>query len=42
MRVRAGRGGPREGERMKKKILCVDDSRTALFMVTTILKKEPY
>jgi len=27
---------------MKKKILCVDDSRTALFMVTTILKKEPY
>ena len=27
---------------MKKKILVVDDSRTALFMVTTILKKEPY
>jgi CheY-like chemotaxis protein len=27
---------------MKKKILCVDDSRTALFMVTTILKKGPY
>ena len=27
---------------MKKKILCVDDSKTALFMVTTILKKEPY
>jgi DNA-binding response OmpR family regulator len=27
---------------MKKKILVVDDSRTALFMVTTILKKGPY
>jgi len=26
----------------KKKILVVDDSKTALFMVTTILKKEPY
>ena len=26
---------------MKKKILCVDDSRTALFMVTAILKKGP-
>jgi CheY-like chemotaxis protein len=26
----------------KKKILVVDDSRTALFMVTTILKKGPY
>lgn len=26
----------------KKKILLVDDSRTALFMMTTILKKEPY
>jgi DNA-binding response OmpR family regulator len=31
-----------EGERMKKKILVVDDSKTALFMVTTILKKGPY
>jgi CheY-like chemotaxis protein len=30
-------------ERMsKKKILVVDDSRTALFMVTTILRKERY
>jgi len=27
---------------MKKKILVVDDSRTALFMVTTILRNEPY
>jgi DNA-binding response OmpR family regulator len=27
---------------MKKKILVVDDSRTALFMVTTILRKERY
>jgi CheY-like chemotaxis protein len=26
----------------KKKILVVDDSRTALFMVTTILRKERY
>jgi len=26
----------------KKKILVVDDSKTALFMVTTILKREPY
>ncbi|HEY7925486.1 MAG: PleD family two-component system response regulator [Burkholderiales bacterium] len=26
----------------RKKILVVDDSKTALFMVTTILKKEPY
>jgi CheY-like chemotaxis protein len=26
----------------KKKILVVDDSKTALFMVTTILKKTPY
>jgi DNA-binding response OmpR family regulator len=26
----------------KKKILVVDDSKTALFMVTTILKKAPY
>ncbi len=26
----------------KKKILVVDDSKTALFMVTMILKKEPY
>jgi DNA-binding response OmpR family regulator len=26
----------------KKKILVVDDSRTALFMVTTILRKESY
>jgi CheY-like chemotaxis protein len=26
----------------KKKILVVDDSKTALFMVTTILKKGPY
>jgi len=26
----------------KKKILVVDDSKTALFMVTTILKKERY
>jgi CheY-like chemotaxis protein len=32
-----------EIERMsKKKILVVDDSRTALFMVTTILRKERY
>jgi len=29
-------------EMSKKKILVVDDSRTALFMVMTILKKEPY
>ena len=27
---------------MKKKILVVDDSRTALLMVTTILRKGPY
>ncbi|HEY5908141.1 MAG TPA: response regulator [Vicinamibacteria bacterium] len=27
---------------MPKKILVVDDSKTALFMVTTILKKGPY
>jgi len=27
---------------MRKKILVVDDSKTALFMVLTILKKEPY
>jgi CheY-like chemotaxis protein len=27
---------------VKKKILVVDDSRTALFMVTTILRKERY
>ena len=26
----------------KKKILVVDDSKTALFMVTTILRKAPY
>ncbi len=26
----------------KKKVLVVDDSPTALFMVTTILKREPY
>ena len=26
----------------KKKILVVDDSKTALFMVTTILRKTPY
>jgi len=46
---RQGQVGPKglprfEGERMsdKKKILVVDDSKTALFMVMTILKKEPY
>ena len=27
---------------MKKKILVVDDSKTALFIVTTILKRAPY
>jgi DNA-binding response OmpR family regulator len=44
----AGHGGPEGVESRKgtmndkKKILVVDDSKTALFMVLTILKKERY
>jgi CheY-like chemotaxis protein len=40
--VRAARSAGGELVTPKKKILVVDDSKTALFMVTTILKKTPY